>query len=216
VLDESESLLSHFDEKTMERKEIEIWSFFDEILKNSKKIVLMDGDMSERSLSFASSYGRCTYIYNKNNETNKTINIICDQTKWEATLHSDIERFYNEDPSFLICVVSQSSSQAQSLEEDLKKRFSQLVVKRLVGLDSGETKKQFLEDINVSLQGVNVFIYSPVIESGVDITIPVKKLYGVLSCKSNSQRAYLQMLARCRNVIEGKINIMNDERFKVN
>ena len=61
-----------------------------------------------------------------------------------------------------------------------------------------------LEDINASLEAVNVFLYSPVIESGVDITIPVKKLYGVLSAKSNSQRAYLQMLARCRNVAEGR------------
>ena len=39
VLDESESLLNHFDEKTMEKKEIEIWEFFDELLKQSKKLV---------------------------------------------------------------------------------------------------------------------------------------------------------------------------------
>ena len=45
-------------------------------------------------------------------------------------------------------------------------------MKGLVGLDSGMTKKDFLE-------AVNVFIYSPVIESGVDITIPVNKIYGV-------------------------------------
>ena len=31
VLDESESLLCHFDEKTMENKEIDIWGFFNEI-----------------------------------------------------------------------------------------------------------------------------------------------------------------------------------------
>ncbi len=60
-----------------------------------------------------------------------------------------------------------------------------------------------------------MFIYSPVIESGVNIIIPVKKLVGVLSCKSNSQRAYSQMLARRRSVIEGLIDIMNDDR-KVN
>jgi len=60
ILDESESLLAHFDEKTMERKEINIWNFFDELLKHSSKMLLMDGDISERSLSFASSYGEMT------------------------------------------------------------------------------------------------------------------------------------------------------------
>ena len=36
VLDESESLLCHFDEATVENKEIDIWHFFDEILKHRK------------------------------------------------------------------------------------------------------------------------------------------------------------------------------------
>ncbi len=85
-----------------------------------------------------------------------------------------------------------------------------------MGLDSGETKTQFLDDVNVSLERANAFIYSPAIESGVDVTVPVKKAYGLLSCKSNSQGACSQMLSRCRNVIEGRIDVLNDDRFKVN
>lgn len=216
VLDESESLLCHFDETTMENKEIDIWGFFDEILKHSKKVVLMDGDVSERSLGFASSYGSMVFVNNKNNETNKSINIICDRTKWEQGLHKDLETFQRQDPTFRVCIVSQSSTQALSLEEDLRTRFPNLKVKRLVGIDSGETKKQFLEDINQSLSDTNVFLYSPVIESGVDITIPVKKLYGILSSKSNSQRAYLQMLARCRCVEIGRVDVANDPQLKIN
>ena len=60
ILDESESLLNHMDEKTMENKEIQTWDFFDELLKHSKKLVLLDGDMSQRPLSFAASYGELT------------------------------------------------------------------------------------------------------------------------------------------------------------
>ena len=52
----------------------------------------------------------------------------------------------------------------------------------------------------------NAFIFSPVIESGVDITIPIKKIYGVMSAQSNSQRDFLQMIARCRKVEEPVIN----------
>ena len=57
ILDESESLLAHFDERTMTRKEIGIWNFFDELLKHSGKMLLMDGDIINRLLSFASAYG---------------------------------------------------------------------------------------------------------------------------------------------------------------
>ncbi len=62
ILDESESLLAHFDEQTMSGKEIGIWNFFDDLLKHSGNMLLMDGDISDRSLSFASAYGDINYI----------------------------------------------------------------------------------------------------------------------------------------------------------
>ena len=83
-------------------------------------------------------------------------------------------------------------------------------------MDSGMTKKEYLEDINKTLESTNVFIHSPVIESGVDISIPVKKIDGLLCSMSNSQRAYMQMLARCIKVEDGEIEICNDRMLKVN
>ena len=46
VVDDSESLMIHFDEGTM-KKEIEIW-LFNEIMKHSRRIVLMDGNISQQ------------------------------------------------------------------------------------------------------------------------------------------------------------------------
>ena len=82
---------------TMKNKEIDIWNFFDELLKHSKKMVLMDGDVSGRSLSFASSYGKMVNIDNTNNEQNKVFNLICDKLKWEQQVHDDIDKFYKQD-----------------------------------------------------------------------------------------------------------------------
>ncbi|MFM7982339.1 MAG: hypothetical protein ACKPKO_23770 [Candidatus Fonsibacter sp.] len=62
----------------------------------------------------------------------------------------------------------------------------------------------------------NIFIFSPVIESGVDITIPMKKIYGVLCSQSNSQRAFMQMIARCRKVEHPMINVMNEQTKQIN
>ena len=96
--------------------------------------------------------------------------------------------------------MSQSSTKVVALETVLKERYPHLNIKPLIGSDSGETKRQALEDINETLEDANVVLYSPVIESGVDITVNVKKVYGMLCSKSNSQRAFLQMINRCRCV----------------
>ena len=50
ILDESESLLAHFDEQTMVKMEFGIWNFFDELLKHSGKMLLMDGDIQRQVL----------------------------------------------------------------------------------------------------------------------------------------------------------------------
>ena len=134
----------------------------------------------------------------------------------EEAARQDIERLYQQDPKFRICIVSQSATKAGCLETELKERYPHLTVKKLVGTDGGDTKKEFLEDINKTLEDANVFIYSPVIESGVDITVKVSKIFGCLCNKSNSQRSYLQMLARCRNVDDPRMDILNDPRLKPN
>jgi hypothetical protein len=140
ILDESESLLAHFDEQTMSGKEIGIWNFFDELLKHSDKMLLMDGDISERSLSFASAYGELTYINNKNTGAPRTINLMRDEEQWQAKLDADLARYYEEDPHFRVCIVSQSSTQVVALETDLKDRYPHLNIKRLIGSNSGETR----------------------------------------------------------------------------
>ena len=99
-------MLSHSDCKTMERKNISVWNFFDLLLKHSKKVLLMDGDASERTLSFAKAYGEMTYIHNTNTEGRRVMNVLRLRKTWEKPLHADIERFSKEHPKFRICVVS--------------------------------------------------------------------------------------------------------------
>ena len=76
VVDDSESLMIHFDEGTM-KKEIEIW-LFNEIMKHSRRIVLMDGNISQQSLNLDSKYANMIYVRNNSNEASKTTTIIID------------------------------------------------------------------------------------------------------------------------------------------
>jgi len=114
ILDESESLLDHIDGKTMEKKEIDIFNFFDAILRQCKKVLFMDGDVSERSLSFAKNYGDLTYIKNKNIQGNRVINLFLNEEQFEDQLREDLNKFYKEDPKFRVCIVSQSSSMSST------------------------------------------------------------------------------------------------------
>ena len=131
-------------------------------------------------------------------------------------MHKDLESFYEEDPNFRICIASHSSTKALSIEEDFDTAIPHLNIKRLTGVESGTQQKAYFEYINETLSDTNVFIFILVIESGVDITIPVQKVYGVLCSRSNSQRAYMHMLASCRNVKDRQIDIANGAYLYIN
>ncbi|MFM7990162.1 MAG: hypothetical protein ACKPKO_63685, partial [Candidatus Fonsibacter sp.] len=107
----------------MSGKEIGIWNFFDELLKHSSKMLLMDGDISDRSLSFACAYGETPYINNKNTGAPRTINLMLDEREWNAKLDADLAKDYAEDPRFRVCIVSQSSTKVVVLETELKERY---------------------------------------------------------------------------------------------
>ena len=61
-----------------------------------------------------------------------------------------------------------------------------------------------------------MFIFSPVLESGVAIHEHTKKIYGVLNSQRNSQRAFFQIIARCRKVEDPVINVVSDRFIQVN
>ena len=141
--------------------------------------------------------------------------MLCEE-QWKEQLRADLTKFYEEDPSFRVCIASQSASKIDALYTEIKEQLPHLTVRKLTGTDGGATKKLFLEDINETLADTNVFLYSPVIEAGVDITVKVKKVYGILSAMSNSQRAFMQMINRCRNLEEPRMDFLKGEGLDIN
>ncbi|MFM7988334.1 MAG: hypothetical protein ACKPKO_54385, partial [Candidatus Fonsibacter sp.] len=61
---------------------------------------------------------------------------------WYAGLLHDIDEF-KSDRNFKICIVSQSSKQSMSINEDLNRRYPDLKIEILIGSDSGATKKDY-------------------------------------------------------------------------
>jgi len=90
------------------------------------------------------------YVGNNNKKTKNIMNIIKDPDKLEAGLLKDIDEF-KSDPNFKLRIVSQSSKQAMSTNEDLNRRYPDLKINILTGSDSGATKKEYFDDINKTL-----------------------------------------------------------------
>ncbi len=90
---------------------------------------MMDGDVSERSLSFAKNYGDMTYVQNKNTEGNKVINLIPNEGQLEEQLRADLDQLYKEDPKCRVCIVSQSSFKTLAVYDRIREQLPHLVVK---------------------------------------------------------------------------------------
>jgi hypothetical protein len=135
------------------------------------------------------------------------MNIVCDHASWTAGLYRDIDKLRAEDPNVRICVISQSSQQVMEISDNLEKRYPTLSINKLTGADSGITKEAYFEHINRTLETRNVFLFSPVILIGSRYKYSYIDIYGLMSATSNSQRAFLQMIARCRNVAEPVLRV---------
>ena len=92
-----------------------------------------------------------------NTDGSKNLVIYQDRERWENQLHEDLNRFYQEDKNFKICICSQSSSEADLLGKSLQSQFPHLTIKTLLGTDSGETKREFMENIDETIEPINVF-----------------------------------------------------------
>ena len=49
-----------------------------------------------------------------------------DETQCQTQLDADLTKYYEEDPRFRVCIVSQGSWNVVALESDLKERFPTL------------------------------------------------------------------------------------------
>ncbi len=90
---------------------------------------MTDGDVSERSATFAQQHGEFCNIQNKNIQGNRVANLILDEDEWEEQLRPDLEQYYKEAPKFRVCIVSQSSSKVDALYDRLREQLPHLVVK---------------------------------------------------------------------------------------
>ncbi len=199
ILDECESTLNHFSAKILDNS-YEIYDILKNIIRNSNKLICLDGDLSNRTYDFIKDFGQNIILRNTIIKDKKHFIFRKNKDKFDELIKNDLEKKLN------LCIVSMSSKVAESIYNTYKD-----IYKCCIHTGNGDDSNlEKLKDVNDYWKKFQLIIYSPTIESGVsfDIENHVNKIYGILSIKSTSQRAFMQMLSRCRKIKDNNINIL--------
>ena len=207
MLDEIESLLRQFSsENTMKNQSRFIFEYLQELLKESKNIISLDGDLDNRSYSFLKTFGEGLYLENTYKVNDKNIKITDDINDFD----NEIKKLLKDDKK--IVIASMSSEKSKFYSDFIKKLYPNLNVCYYTGSSDAKKKSKDLKNVNEEWIEYDVIIYSPTIEAGVSFDIPnyFYKIFGIINVNSTSQRSFYQMLSRIRNPISKDITVLND------
>ena len=197
VLDESEGLLSHFNATTLKDKE-QTFNILFKLCDTSNKILVCDGDLAERSFDFIDKTLQCQYdIYiNDFKPTKRNIIFTREQEGFENNIKKDLK---NNKKIVICCMLATDTMKYKAMFD---KDYNVLVH------NGSEKNKQKLINYKEEWAKVDLLIYSPTIEAGVDFDFEYfDKQYGCMSDKSTSARAFSQMLHRVRQFKDNEIQI---------
>lgn len=221
ILDEIESLLKQFDSnKTFKNKNKDTFDYLINIINVSNKVICLDGDINERALKYISFFGEHIFINNEYNYNERIFNFVSSDVKFDTELLDEVKKVYdnNYDVNNLekkhISICSMSKTKSIIYKNMLEETYDDIKI-LLINGDTGDDDKKLLKEVNTNIINYDVFIYSPSVEAGVNITIPFEKLFCILCDGSVSQRSFLQMTARIRTLNNNNITLLNDS-FKNN
>ena len=178
------------------------------IIKNSKKLICLDGDLGNRTYNFINYFGKSININNNIQINKKHFLFTKDKNKYTEEILKDLE------DNKKIVIVSMSSKKCKEFYDLITSKFENKKVLIYTGKSSDKTKDD-LKNVK-ELWKVDVIIYSGTVESGVNFDVDwFDRMYGLVCNKSSSPRAFMQMMARIRKLKNDNITILN-EQFEMN
>lgn len=197
VLDEIESILYHSAGSTVKNKE-KTFDQFKSLIYNSKFVIALDSDFSNRSYDFLSYFGECLVLKNTCREDDRNFIFMENQNDFNSKINCDLENEKN------VCIVSMSSTIAMGFYEKYKNEYESV----LHCAKSDDILKKELKNVNEFWKKYQLVVYSPTIEGGVDFNIEhFDNVYIVLSTHSCSPRGLSQMSSRVRTVKDKNIHV---------
>jgi hypothetical protein len=106
ICDEIESSLAHFNSSTIADKE-DLFNYTKSILDNSKKIICLDGDFSNRSYEFVKELGEHIILENTVKKNNKHFIFTDDRKRFDYLISDDLKNGKN------VVIISMSANDAK-------------------------------------------------------------------------------------------------------
>lgn len=208
ILDEIESLLFHLTGKTITKKKFNnveiVFNRFYEICKESKYIFALDGNYSNRSHIFLSSFNRMiTVIENTFSWKDKKF---CEFNTTKAFNDKLIEKLEENKKCVIVCM---SAKKCCETEEWIKQKYPKKNIKMYYKNSDDVKKRKDLKDCTTAWNDCDVLIYSPTIEAGVDYNnLHFDNLFIMYSPYSTSYRGLYQMINRVRHFKDGNVYVI--------
>lgn len=205
VIDEIEGVLNHLsaDIGNLDKDKSKIYNTILSLCNQSDKTIVLDGDISERSLAFIKHLNVHNSVIINNNYTPTSYNFIQNNNPyiWRKKINQQLRSGKK------VVVVSMSSKVCVSLYAEYFQQYNTKMYTAIHG------DKKELIDVNTHWQ-CDLLLYSPCIEAGVDFNvIHFDSMFVFASSSSDlrhcstSQRGLYQMIKRIRTLRSNDINI---------
>ena len=202
IVDEVESILAQFNSPTFKGMSKECFEFVQNIIINSKKMIVLDGDINDRTYRFIDTFGNSIKLVNdiKINQRHFVV------TRDEFLYLKKIEKDLNNDLN--VVIVSMSSNKCEFFKSYFEEKIPKLRVLIYTGSSGDDTREDF-KNVDEIWSGCQLLIYSPTCEAGVNFDLPhFNKMYGFLVEQSTTQRGLCQMFARIRQLTDPNILLL--------
>ena len=199
ICDEFCSLLNHMSFGGIKNQQ-RMYNIFDSLMKTSKIVYFLDGDISNREVMLLKNY----YNY-----VDKPLVNTCVNMKYEFVITSNYKWYLEQIDADVasknnIAIASMSSNFTEFIGNKFKD-----INPLIINADTDDAIKVQLYDVNEMFSNRSLVAYSPTLGSGVDYNVPnhFNKLYGYMCGGSVCARDFCQMLFRIRHIVNKKVII---------
>lgn len=215
IIDESESILEQFS-SGLSRDPMACFAVFKWLMKYSRRVIIMDAYMSNRTYNVTNRLrprgGILNVLYGSSEDTNSIITyhmhrnevqnakdhiyrVTHDADDWIQILYRKILKGHN------VALATNSITYAKAFQRLMTSRFKEL----RVGIYSSETlesiKKKHFGDVNKFWAEYDLLIYTPTASAGVSFEVPYYDyMFGYFVMESCPVETCIQMMGRVRNI----------------
>jgi len=195
VLDEFSQLLRHYMGETMKRTRNENLDTIRFLLENAKKVIIMDATFDIEVQQFlVDVVGIDNIEFHKFTRKQEKVAQFYDS---RIRMVNDMLTEAKDGKRLFIC--TDSKAEARTLGGLVAKKIGE----KVLVIDSDSTTDEnvlaFIESPNIHFPNYQVVVTSPAITSGVDITLPVDRVYSFSGSGTLVSADVYQSASRCRN-----------------